>query len=87
MSSEIKFKEIHIRNFLSFGNINTVVDLSGDGSTLIIGENVDANSNNGAGKCVSGCTPINIKNKHTGEITTTTIFELYEALQKSRGKS
>lgn len=50
MSSEIKFKEIHIRNFLSFGNINTVVDLSGDGSTLIIGENVDANSNNGAGK-------------------------------------
>lgn len=50
MSSEIKFKEIHIRNFLSFGNQTTVVDLSGDGSTLIIGENVDANSNNGAGK-------------------------------------
>lgn len=87
MSSEIKFKEIHIRNFLSFGNNTTVVDLSGVGSTLIVGENVDANSNNGAGKCVSGCTPINIRNKRTGEIQTISIGELYEVLQNSRGKS
>lgn len=50
MSTPLKFKEIQIRNFLSFGNVLTTVDLTGNGSTLIIGENVDNNSNNGAGK-------------------------------------
>ena len=50
MSTPLKFKELHLRNFLSFGNIMTVIDLSDEMSTLIVGENVDANSNNGAGK-------------------------------------
>jgi DNA repair exonuclease SbcCD ATPase subunit len=50
MSSPIVFKELQIRNFLSFGNNTTTIDLRDIGSTLIIGENVDANSNNGAGK-------------------------------------
>lgn len=87
MSTPIKFKELQLRNFLSFGNNTTVIDLSHCGSTLITGQNVDANSNNGAGKCVLGCTPINIKNKHTGEIQTITIGELFESLQKSGRKS
>ena len=84
MSTQLCFKKIQLRNFLSFGNSTTEIDLSGDGSTLILGENVDANSNNGAGKCVLGCTPINIRNKQTGEIVTMPISELYEKLQKSR---
>lgn len=50
MSIPITFKYLQLRNFLSFGNQLTEVDLSRYGSTLIQGENVDANSNNGAGK-------------------------------------
>jgi DNA repair exonuclease SbcCD ATPase subunit len=50
MSTPLKFKELQLRNFLSFGNNATVIDLSNFGSTLVMGENVDANSNNGAGK-------------------------------------
>ena len=50
MSTPLIFKELQLRNFLSFGNATTVIDLSSCGSTLIMGENVDANSNNGAGK-------------------------------------
>lgn len=50
MSTPLKFKELHIRNFLSFGNNNTVVDLSDYGSTLIIGENLDSAGANGSGK-------------------------------------
>lgn len=50
MSTPLRFKELQIRNFLSFGNQTTTIDLSDFGSTLIQGENVDANSNNGAGK-------------------------------------
>jgi len=50
MSTPLIFKWMEIRNFLSFGNILTRIDLSGKGSTLIIGENLDTGSNNGAGK-------------------------------------
>lgn len=50
MSSLLRFRELQIRNFLSFGNQLTTIDLTNFGSTLITGENVDANSNNGAGK-------------------------------------
>ena len=50
MSTPLRFKELQLRNFLSFGNQLTTVDLNQYGSTLIQGENVDANSNNGAGK-------------------------------------
>lgn len=50
MSTPLRFKELQIRNFLSFGNMMTTIDLSQDGSTLIVGENIDAGSNNGAGK-------------------------------------
>lgn len=50
MSIPLLFKELQIRNFLSFGNCTTTIDLNDKGSTLIVGHNVDANSNNGAGK-------------------------------------
>lgn len=50
MSTPVKFKQLQIRNFLSFGNQLTSIDLTHYGSTLVMGENVDANSNNGAGK-------------------------------------
>lgn len=50
MSTPLKLKTLFLRNFLSFGNSVTSIDLSYFGSTLIQGENVDANSNNGAGK-------------------------------------
>jgi DNA repair exonuclease SbcCD ATPase subunit len=50
MSTLLKFKELQIRNFLSFGNQLTTVDLSHYGSTLIQGENVDNAGANGAGK-------------------------------------
>lgn len=50
MSTPLNFISIVIRNFLSFGNQNTFIDLTYHGSTLIMGENIDANSNNGAGK-------------------------------------
>ena len=50
MSIPINFTGLHLRNFLSFGNNLTEIDLTYFGSTLIVGENVDANSNNGAGK-------------------------------------
>ena len=50
MSTQVTFKEISIRNFLSFGNNTTTIELDNYGSTLIQGENIDASSNNGAGK-------------------------------------
>jgi DNA repair exonuclease SbcCD ATPase subunit len=50
MTAPIQLQAIHLRNFLSFGNNLTEIDLTYFGSTLIVGENLDANSNNGAGK-------------------------------------
>lgn len=50
MSIPLRLKGIQIRNFMSFGNNLTEIDLSDYGSTLITGENIDAASNNGAGK-------------------------------------
>lgn len=50
MSTPFKFKELILRNFMSFGNVATSIDLSDTNSTLIQGENIDAVSNNGAGK-------------------------------------
>lgn len=46
----IIFKELHIRNILSFGNNVTVIKLNVDGSTFIVGQNIDDASANGAGK-------------------------------------
>lgn len=39
-----------MRNFMSFGNVKTVVDLTETGTSLIIGENLDEGGSSGAGK-------------------------------------
>jgi DNA repair exonuclease SbcCD ATPase subunit len=37
----IKFEKLTLRNFLSFGNNLTEIDLQNSGTTLIVGENMD----------------------------------------------
>ena len=46
----IAFKTIKFRNFLSFGNIWTEIDLDQVGTTFIMGENLDDGGSSGAGK-------------------------------------
>lgn len=49
----LNLSEIHIRNFLSVGNITQIVKLGNQGLTLILGENLDiggGHSKNGVGK-------------------------------------
>lgn len=87
MSTLLTFKELSIRNFLSFGNNTTTIDLSTYGSTLIQGDNVDANSKNGSGKCVCRDTLINIRNKKTGDIQQISIGEFYEKIHNLRKQS
>jgi DNA repair exonuclease SbcCD ATPase subunit len=50
LSAPLHFKELQIRNFMSFGNNVTCIDLSDFGTTLIQGHNVDSGGANGAGK-------------------------------------
>lgn len=50
MSIPFVFKSIEIRNFLSFGNATQYVELDGQGTVTITGENLDAGGSNGAGK-------------------------------------
>lgn len=78
----INFTRLELRNFLSFGNITEELDLSVDGSTLILGDNVDTNSKNGAGKCVGINTLIRIRNTKNGEILELTIGEFYEIVNR-----
>lgn len=85
----IKFTKIGVRNFLSFGNVMEELDLTYDGTTLIAGDNVDQQSKNGAGKCVVYDTPINVRDKRTGEVFTLPIGEFYEKaveIQRSKRK-
>ena len=37
----IKFEKLTLKNFLSFGNNVTEINLQNTGTTLIVGENVD----------------------------------------------
>jgi len=50
----IEFKSLTLRNFLSFGNVPTVVEFQQHGTTLILGENLDDTESgvgaNGVGK-------------------------------------
>lgn len=55
MSTPIKFKELTLRNFMSYGNNVTTINLEFNEPTLVIGHNLDAVVNgqidsNGAGK-------------------------------------
>lgn len=44
------FKKLEIRNFLSFGNNTQELNLEFDGTTLILGDNLDTGGANGVGK-------------------------------------
>ena len=46
----IVFKSVKFKNFMSFGNIFTEVNLEGSGTTLLMGENLDKGGSSGAGK-------------------------------------
>ena len=48
--SQVVFESIWFKNFMSFGNVKTTVDLTQPGTTLIIGENIDEGGSSGAGK-------------------------------------
>jgi DNA repair exonuclease SbcCD ATPase subunit len=50
MTTPLIFKTISIRNFLSFGNCESVIDLDGQGTVTITGENLDQGGSNGSGK-------------------------------------
>lgn len=47
---ETKFIKIKMRNFMSFGNVFTEVQLDQPGTVLIVGENLDEGGSSGAGK-------------------------------------
>jgi DNA repair exonuclease SbcCD ATPase subunit len=48
--SKVTFETIWFKNFMSFGNVKTTVDLTRPGTTLIVGENADEGGSSGAGK-------------------------------------
>ncbi len=50
MSIPFIFKSIEIRNFMSFGNASQLIELDGQGTVTISGENIDQGGSNGAGK-------------------------------------
>lgn len=55
----LRFHELHIRNFLSFGNTSTVINLADPGSTLIVGRNLDVPADGSASNGVGKSTIIN----------------------------
>lgn len=50
MSTPLIFKTISIRNMLSFGNVESIIDLDGQGTVEVTGQNLDKGGSNGAGK-------------------------------------
>lgn len=50
MSQTLYFRELVVRNFLSFGNNDTIIDLSEAGTVEVIGQNLDQGGSNGSGK-------------------------------------
>lgn len=52
LDNTLYFDEVGLRNFLSYGNNDTVINLNNPGTTLIIGEDIDSGTgtSNGAGK-------------------------------------
>ena len=50
MSYKIKFENLSLRNFMSFGNCFTDIDLTHEGTIHINGENLDIGGANGVGK-------------------------------------
>jgi hypothetical protein len=79
MSIPFIFKSVEIRNFMSFGNASQLIELDGQGTVTVTGQNIDQGGSNGAGKCVYPETRINIRVK--GVITNISIGELYELVR------
>lgn len=50
MSDIVSFESLSLRNFMSFGNCFTDIDLTMDGTILINGKNIDIGGANGVGK-------------------------------------
>lgn len=50
MSSTLYFNGLWIRNFMSFGNQETFIDLSEAGTVEVVGQNLDQGGSNGSGK-------------------------------------
>lgn len=50
MSSTLYFHGLWVRNFMSFGNNETFIDLSEPGTVEVIGQNLDQGGSNGSGK-------------------------------------
>lgn len=50
MSVPLIFKTLTMKNFMSFGNAESVVDLDDQGTVTITGENIDQGGSNGSGK-------------------------------------
>jgi DNA repair exonuclease SbcCD ATPase subunit len=50
MSIPLIFKTLELKNFLSFGNATQIIELDGQGTVTVSGENVDSGGSNGAGK-------------------------------------
>lgn len=50
MSIPFIFKSVEIRNVLSFGNASQLIELDGQGTVTVTGENLDQGGSNGAGK-------------------------------------
>lgn len=73
---QINFEKIRFKNFLSYGNNFTEIDLNKCRTTLSTGKN-------GQGKCLNINTFIEIQNKYTGEIQKITIGELYDQENKT----
>jgi len=72
----INFSKIKFKNFLSYGNAFTEIELNVANKTLLCGRN-------GFGKCVDINTPIRIQNTNSGEILELTIGELYEQTEQN----
>jgi hypothetical protein len=85
----LKIKNMTLKNFMSFGNIDHEVTLDQEQLTLVLGENRDVTNNgsfsesrNGTGKCVCGETMVRVRNKITGAIHEINIGDLYNSVNK-----
>jgi DNA repair exonuclease SbcCD ATPase subunit len=47
--SDLIFNSVEFKNFMSFGNLPTLIQLDNPGTTLIVGENLDDGGSSGAG--------------------------------------
>lgn len=87
MSGTLRFKSLALKNFLSFGNFESVVDLDGQGTVTITGENIDQGGSNGAGKCFSVNTILKMRNIKTGEVFEIAAGDLFERTKRLQAKS